>query len=104
MDKINLQYNKYVAGKPFGERLRKELELDKVDFDGKIYEVIIPEGFSSNGSFIEGVFVPSVGNCGSRAEFVNKYQFPEEMSEDFSIKLEEMIIYALRLKNRENHG
>lgn len=98
MTTINLKYTKYVAGKDFGEQLRAELKLPELDKADDSITVVIPEGFSCNGSFIEGLFTASVVSCGSRSKFLTKYLFPNDMSPELGEKIDDMITYALRIK------
>ncbi|MBU0801482.1 MAG: hypothetical protein KKA05_10850 [Alphaproteobacteria bacterium] len=97
MTAINLKYTKYVAGKDFGEQLRAELKLPEIDKTPTPVTVNIPEGFSCNGSFIEGLFTASVLHCGSRSKFLTKYVFPNDMSNELATKIDDMITYALRI-------
>ena len=66
------------SGRPNGESVRKELELDKYDKTDVTFEIIIPEDtLSVNTSFFLGLFGDSVRAMGKDI-FKKRFQFKGE--------------------------
>lgn len=64
------------AGRPRGERARKQLKLDEQDKNGLVVNVRVPDDiYSLNSSFFLGLFGPSVIYFGNRNDFLKKYVF-----------------------------
>ena len=64
------------TGRSRGERLRSELQLDKIDATGDVVEVEIPNGtYTISSSFFLGLFGPSVVQAGSKDAFYSRYHF-----------------------------
>lgn len=64
------------AGRPKGERARRQLHLDEQDKLADVVAVRIPDDtYSLNSSFFLGLFGPSVVNFKTRERFLAKYRF-----------------------------
>lgn len=64
------------SGRPRGEAVRRELNLDTIDSDGQTVEVVVPEDvYSINASFFLGLFGESVRKAGSKEQFLKKFVF-----------------------------
>ena len=62
------------TGRSSGEQVRKELKLDSIDNDGKLYDIFIPkETTSFNPSFFLGLFFNSIKSLKGYDKFENKY-------------------------------
>lgn len=63
------------AGRDRGSNVRNQNKLDKLDKEGKVVEVFVPEDvFSINSSFFLGMFGPSIRQLGEE-EFRRRYRF-----------------------------
>lgn len=63
------------SGRPLGERVRKELELNRRDMDDQVYYFLFPrDTMSINSSYFGGLLEESVIKLG-REKFCSKYQF-----------------------------
>jgi hypothetical protein len=86
------------SGRPRGEAVRKQINLDKVDTTEELVKVVIPgDVFSVNTSFFLGLFGESVRGAGSKENFLKRFTFecPPEILEDVSDGIER----ALREKS-----
>ena len=72
------------TGRDRGERLRSELELDKLDAVDGVVDVRIPATvYTMSSSFFLGLFGPSVLRFGTKEAFFKHYRFasPEFLDE-----------------------
>ncbi len=75
LGKCLVKGNKVFSGREFGEKVRRDLNLERLDNTNEKIEIIIPEDtFSLNASFFLGAFGPSVRNLGAN-KFKEKYIF-----------------------------
>jgi len=82
-----------LSGRPKGEALRRDLNLDKLDGDSDSVEVIVPkEVVSLNSSFFSGLFEKSIRAMGAE-KFRAKYLFNcrTEIRDDVSAGIEEAL-------------
>ena len=86
------------TGRSRGERLRTEMDLDKLDAAGATVDVRIPnETYTMSSSFFLGLFGPSVVKAGSKKAFFERYHF---QSPDFlSAILDTYVSRALQTRN-----
>lgn len=64
------------TGRDRGERLRVELDLDKLDQVAEPIDVRIPEStYTMSSSFFLGMFGPSIIKLGSKDAFYEHYKF-----------------------------
>jgi hypothetical protein len=82
MDKtIEIDLKKFAGpvytGRPRGEAIRLQINLDKIDTDpSTAVKIIVPEEtFSLNSSFFLGLLGPSVRASGTREKFLEKFDF-----------------------------
>lgn len=75
LNKFHQSGNIVMSGRPKGEQIRSELNLDRLDADPEAVEVDVPEEVVSlNNSFFLGLFGPSVRNLGE-GQFRSHYKF-----------------------------
>ena len=64
------------AGRPRGEQLRREFNLDAIDQQGVDVEVSVPDGtYSVTSSFFLGLFGPSIVRAGTEDAFFERFHF-----------------------------
>lgn len=86
------------TGRDRGERLRKELGLDRFDTEGSDVDVLIPENtYTVTSSFFLGLFGPSVIKAGSKGAFFERFHFraPEYLKPE----VEGYVARALQQRN-----
>lgn len=97
LSKYQSKDSKVFSGRPYGEKLRKELMLDEYDdLDEKVIVKIPEDTFSMNSSFFLGLFSNSIRKLGE-LEFREKYNF--ECSELIMEDVDEGIKRALKNSN-----
>ncbi len=90
---------RYHAGKPKGESARKHFNLDELDkTNDMVINVVVPDWFDCNESYLDGLFSRSVVNLKSETDFLSKYKFVGSPNY-FKEILFEMIGTALREKS-----
>jgi hypothetical protein len=91
------------SGRSEGEEVRKSLNLDTIDSDGKLYKIVIPsDTISFNPSFFLGLLFPSIKKMGGVEKFNKKYEFDySKLSVETRPMIEDDIIDGLRSANNE---
>lgn len=101
MENINvIKYDKkmkdmlVLSGRELGCQIRKKMNLDQIDIDGKKYKIVFPENIISiSTSFFLALFGESVRKCGNKEEFLNKYSF--DCDQNMMLNINDGIIDAL---------
>lgn len=93
------------SGRPEGEAVRKQLKIDKLDKDNKLYEFTMPEDTTTfNPSFYLGLLFASIKVLGME-KFKQKYVIAiDNLLEESKRTITEDIKYALQRATMDLQG
>lgn len=82
------------VGRDLGVLSRAKTKLEELDRSNEKVKILIPaDAESLSSSFLLGLFGPSIRHCGSKEEFLKRYEF--DMPDHFNKKLDRAIRRAL---------
>lgn len=93
MDKLVIDLNDYIypkdtkflSGRPNGEKVRRDSQIDDVEDKYKCIEIIIPNNIKAiNPSYFLGFLGPSVRKCITEEDFNKKFKFKISSSDSQS--------------------